>query len=570
MIGKKEPSMEMRVLLAFVLSMAVMALWTAFFVPKRPPQPSPAPRPAVPAASPEGAAAGVAPPVIPQPAPPKAAAEEKTIVVENDLYRVELSNRGGVVRSWQLKRYTDDAKPPRTLDVVHADAAREHGTWPLWITLAEPDLPTEQTVNQALYEVNAPAQLIRGPGEVVFEWSDGRLGVTKRLRFSHSYLVEIETSVMLEGQPRAHAVAWRGGFGDPTVYNAVEQVTVFYRQGGKLEAMPYKKLGVADRPESAFRQEGTMEYAGIQDSYFATAFVPHGPGLALWHWKREREVEREGAKTKLPVAEMAAGSTVAGPVALRLFVGPKDFGVLGSLSPPMTELVNFGDWLGVFAKPLFFFLKWTYGYVPNYGWAIVVLTVIINMVLFPLKLKSWRSMQRMQKVAPEIRAIQERYKKYSLRDPRKQQMNQEVMDVYKREGINPMGSCWPMLLQMPIWIALYRMLNVTIELRHAPWLWIRDLSAKDPWYLLPVAMGVTMYLMQKMTPVTTTDPAQQRMMQVMPIMFGGMFVIFPVSSGLVLYILASNVVGIAQQWFLNRTEPVAVKPAREKDGKKKS
>ena len=177
------------------------------------------------------------------------------------------------------------------------------------------------------------------------------------------------------------------------------------------------------------------------------------------------------------------------------------------------------------------------------------------------------SMQKMQKVQPEVKAIQDRYKKYSMRDPRKQQMNQEIMEIYKHQGINPVGGCLPMLLQMPIWFGLYRMLTVTIELRHAPWMiWIHDLSVKDPYYILPILMGITMYAMQKMTPTTAADPAQQKMMTMMPLMFGGMFIIFPVSSGLVLYILSSNVVGILQQWYLNRNAPADLKPGR---GKKK-
>jgi len=188
------------------------------------------------------------------------------------------------------------------------------------------------------------------------------------------------------------------------------------------------------------------------------------------------------------------------------------------------------------------------------------------MLLFPLKVKSYRSMQRMQKAAPEIKQIQARYKKYGMRDPRKAEMNKEIMAVYNREGIHPAGGCLPMVVQMPIWFGLYRMLNVTIELRHAPWiLWVHDLSAKDPTYILVIIMAVTMYLMQKMTPMTATDPTQQTMFKLMPVMFAGMFVVYPVSSGLVLYILTQNVVGMAQQWYLNRTHPmVAAKPAAGK------
>jgi len=561
----KELSPETRALLALTLSIMVFAVWSWLYKPAAPPRPrQPAaagqPQPAIPG-RPETAALPA-----PRAIEPRAAAEESTVVVENSLYRIAFSNRGGVVRNWQLKKYRDDSKPPRTLDVVHADPAGQLNTWPFSLVLADPQL--EQQVNTALYVVSPPGPL-PAPGKLRFLWSDGRVEVIKRLRFDHSYVVELETSVLLEGKPVAHAVAWRGGFGDETVYNAAEKVEVFYRANGNLSALPLKKLGAPDQPGQRLRYAGTVDYAGIEDPYFAAAFLPRGTGLALWHWKQEREVEREGSKQREQVAEMAAGSTVEGPLALRLFVGPKDFEVLGSLNPPMTELVNFGEWLGVVARPLFYFLKWMHGYVPNYGWAIVLMTVIINMVLFPLKLTSWRSMQKTQKVGPEIKAIQERYKKYAMRDPRRQKMNEEVMAVYRREGINPMGGCWPMLLQMPIWFALYRMLNVAIELRHASWLWVRDLSAKDPYFVLPITMAVTMYLMQKMTPATTTDPAQQRMMQLMPIMFGGMFVIFPISSGLVLYILTSNLVGMAQQWYLNRSAPATGKLAREGNPRKR-
>jgi len=573
----KELSPETRALLALTLSIAIFAVWSWIYkpvAPQRPQQPAtPAPSGAEGSREEKAGRGETAAAPAPRPSEPRAAAQESTTVVETKLYRAEFSNRGGVVRSWQLKKYRDDRKPPRTLDVVHAEAAAQLSTWPLSLALADPEL--EQQVNSALYIMSPPGPLRPEPsgGELRFLWSNGRLEVIKRLKFNdQSYVVEMETSVLLEGKPLAHAVAWRGGFGDETVYNAAEKVEVFYHANGKLDALPLKKLGAPD--QRRLRYPGTVDYAGIEDAYFAAAFLPRGTGLALWHWKQAREVEREGSKQQEQVAEMAAGSTVAGPLALRLFVGPKDFEVLGSLNPPMTELVNFGDWLGWIARPLFRFLKWTYGYVPNYGWAIVLMTVIINMVLFPLKLTGWRSMQKMQKVGPEIKSIQERYKKYGLRDPRRQKMNEEVMAVYRREGINPMGSCWPMAVQMPIWFALYRMLNVAIELRHAPWLWIRDLSAKDPYLVLPVTMAVTMYLMQKMTPATTADPAQQRMMQLMPIMFGGMFVIFPISSGLVLYILTSNLVGMAQQWYLNRSAPAPARRggrgrAREEDDRGK-
>ena len=572
----KELSAERRALLAAVLSLLVVVGWQALFAPKAPVKPPPL------SPSQSGTSSAVAPtspssPAAVQPAAAaptaaaiaaKSAAEEKTIVVENGLYRVEFSNRGAVVRSWQLKKYTDDHKPPRTLDVVHPDGARQTGGWPF--SLALEDAQLEAQVNSALYEVTSAGTSLEAPAEVRFEWSDGRLGVSKRVKFDRSYVMEIETSVLLDGKPLTHGVAWRGGFGDTTVYMPAEQVHVFFSAAGKLQILPHKKLGDPNQPAQRFRQPGTYDYAGIEDQYFSAAFLsPRSGGLALWDWKVERDALVNGKPAREPVAEMAAGTPTTGPLALRVYVGPKDLDDLKKVTPPLSDLVQFG-WLEFIAAPLFYLLRWLHRYVPNYGWAIILMTILINMVLFPLKVKSMRSMQKMQKVAPEIKAIQERYKKYSMRDPRKQQMNQEVMAVYSREGINPMGGCLPMVLQMPIWFGLYRMLNVTIELRHAPWFgWIRDLSARDPLYILPVLMGLTMYAMQKMTPTTATDPAQQRMLTLMPLMFGGMFIIFPVSSGLVLYILASNLVNMAQQWYLNRTTPAEVKAGRSKNDKKK-
>jgi YidC/Oxa1 family membrane protein insertase len=310
--------------------------------------------------------------------------------------------------------------------------------------------------------------------------------------------------------------------------------------------------------------------------YFAAAVLPPLPAgtsvvpasLTVSGRQAEHRMTQNGTTTTVVLPEMAAGSTMGNTLSVRLFVGPKDLDVLKTIQPPLDTLVDFGSIIKLIAEPLFYTLRWLYGFIPNYGWAIVLMTVAINMLLYPLKLKSWRSMQKMQRVAPEVKAIQERYKKYSMRDPRKQEMNKEVMAIYSREGINPMGSCLPMLAQLPIWWGLYRMLTVTIELRHAPWIvWVRDLSKPDPYYILPVMMAVLMWVAQKMTPMTVTDPAQQRMMTMMPLIFGGMFIVFPVSSGLVLYILASNIVAIGQQWYLNRTAPLKA-PAAVKNKRK--
>jgi len=488
------------------------------------------------------------------------AAEEKMVVVESPLYVAEFSNRGGVVRSWKLKKYSDDEKPPHLLDLVNNSAAQQLG-WPFSLVLSDSQL--EAKANSALYEVTPGLTNLAAPTEVAFHWSDGHLDVTKKLNLNLDYVMSAEVSVLLDGKPIPAAIAWRGGFGDRAVYKAASLVTVYYKLNDKVNLLQYKKLGVSGNQSQPALQNGPMEYLGIEDQFFTAAFLPDGSELSLWHWTQDHGIVDDGKPASEPIAEMAAGTTIAAPLIVRMYVGPKDLKILEQTKPPLAELINFG-WTGVIAKPLLWILQTIHTKVPNYGWCIVLMTLVINIAMFPFKMKSWRSMQKMQKVGPEIRQIQDRYKKYSMSDPRKKKMNEEVMAVYSREGINPMGSCWPMLLQMPIWWALWRVLNGAIELRHAPWMgWIHDLSAKDPYYILPIGMAIMMYLMSKMTPQTSTDPAQQKMMALMPLMFG--FFFFNLSSGLNLYMFTSNLVGIGQQVYLNRTEPL---PSKSKFKKK--
>ena len=567
-----EMSDQVRGVIFVLLALLILFAWQHFYKPPvQPPQPKPAEsaqttqQAQAPVTAPQSArktgkaAAGTAASSIPV----IEASEEKTVVVESPLYHVELSNRGGVVRSWKLRKYFDDQKPPRELDLVNADVAQELG-WPLSVLLLDPQ--QETLANSSLYQVTAAADRLDAPATITFHWSNGHLDITKKLNFTDSYEMSIETAVTFDGQPvTGSAIAWRGGFGDKAVYRAALLINVFYKLNGKLELLPLKKLGVPNNQIQPLLQPGPLEFTGLEDQFFTAAFMPDSAdlSLALWHWTQFHHITGGDKPESEQVAEMAAGSPVPQPLRMRVYVGPKDVTLLSKEKPPLDELVQFG-WTGIIAKPLFEVLKWIYKYVPNYGWSIVILTLVINGLMFPLKMKSWRSMQKMQKVGPEIKQIQERYKKYSMTDPRKKKMNEEVMAIYSREGINPMGSCLPMLFQMPIWWALWRVLNGAIELRHAPWIgWVHDLSAMDPYYILPISMTITMYLMTKTTPQTTVDPTQQKMMAFMPLFM--FFIFYKLSSGLNLYMFTSNLVGIGQQWYLNRTEPL---PSRSKFKKK--
>jgi YidC/Oxa1 family membrane protein insertase len=578
---------ELRILVASLLSMVVIIAWAKFFAPKAPPPSPQQNKPGATATANPGQtspAAGTAAPSAPGAkiaATPQVAAkgdtQERSIVVENDLYRVEFSNRGGVVKSWQLKKYKDDAKPQRVLDVVHQDVSQELGAWPLSVSTGDPTL--DYNANAGLYQATSSgspvATSLNAPAELDFSWSDGHLEITKHFKFDDSYVVKTEVTAMLDGKPVTAGLAWLGGFGDTTVQNPipVETVSTFYSEAGKLNGFLHKKLDDSGKWGPTLWQGG-KEWAGIEDRYFAAVFLaPVGtpPGaIETRYWKTWHTAKVDNAGKQEDKAEpvpQAAVATAAQPMAMRLYVGPKDYDDLKKMNPPLQSLVNFG-WMEIIADPLFHALKWLHSYIPNWGWAIVVLTLVANMLLFPLRISSYKTTMKMQRVGPEIKAIQEKYKKYKMNDPRKAEMNQEVMAVYSREGINPVGGCFQMLVQMPIWFGLNRALSSAIEMRHAPWIWwIKDLSARDPYWILPILMGGSMYLVSKMTPMTSTDPQQQMMMKFMPISFALMFAIFPISSGLAVYILTSSLVGIGQQWYLNRTHPVTA-PVKAKNGKK--
>jgi len=320
------------------------------------------------------------------------------------------------------------------------------------------------------------------------------------------------------------------------------------------------------------------------DQYFAAVFLPDDPqNAAVVTLRNPLDVPKDWRNPnpqetiKVDVLGIAVGNP-RGPAVERLYVGPKSLGVLESVSVPtvigapqdLRSLVNFG-FFGVIARPLFLWLKWTFEtVVHNWGWAIVFQTLIINLALLPLRISSMKSALKMQKVAPQIKAIQERYKKYSMRDPRKQEMNQEVSELYKTHGVNPVGGCLPMIIQMPFLFAYYSMLQAALDLRHAHWLWIRDLSSPDPWHILPIGIIITMLLTQRMTPQPGMDPAQQKMMTLMmPLMLG--VISWNLAAGLCLYWSEGNLIAIAQQAIMNRTSlgremrEVALKRARKKD-----
>ena len=567
---------EKRVMLAFALSIAMLILYRMYFVKEPPPEPKKAEAP-ITATHPgkPGEPAAPANPAPTKPAPPPPAALEvvqgtkaEDIVVESKVYRVTFSTQGAVVKSWVLKQYRDGND--KLLDTVNAEACETLG-FP--ISLRLPNSALDKTVNEGIYRVKAehgkspksaevtdvqPGTVLPAPVTLDFIYSDGKVQVKKQFSFDADYAAKVMVSASNGTGDLPVQVTWPGGFGDHTLPFTIIQSSRqgVYGSAGDLTTVAQSKVK-EERTAS-----GPLQLAGLEDKFFAQIFLPDDPDQVSFHlvrqdWEPAKWTEKDKPN---PLAGTLA-ETQTKPLAFRLFVGPKSLDVLKAVNPPLDSLVNFG-WFSIIAKPLFMALRyindhWTH----NYGWAIVLLTVIITTGLFPLKLKSIRSAQEMQKVQPIIKGIQDKYKGYKLNDPRKQKMNEEVMEIYKQHGVNPFGSCLPMLLQMPILYGFYEMLDVAIELRHAPWIWwMKDLSAPDCLKVmghcvpvLVILMTVASFILQSMTPMAAVDPSQQRMMKFMPLFFAFIFLKLP--SGMVLYWLTSSVMQILQQVIINRRMP---------------
>jgi YidC/Oxa1 family membrane protein insertase len=495
-------------------------------------------------------------------APAKQATAETTTVVENDLYKITFTNRGALVKSWILKKYKDEKGNP--LELVHTQAAAEWG-YPLSFWTWDNDLKTK--LNSAMYVADQTGT-VSGPHSTLnFEFSDGDVVVKKSFTFDHTYTVDVNTEVTRGGALVTALPAWPAGFGDVTQPATYAQQRIDYGFGDTLERLKSDKKGKEISSGNVIR--GPFSWAGPLDQYFAAVFLPDKPKEAVMATLRNQiEIPKdakkpEGDKLKLEVLGAAAGSLNA-PVHERLFVGPKDVDVLASIrangpdgqpnaGPDLQGTLDFGMFQ-IIAKPLFAWAKWTQKhFVSNWGWCIVTLTVIINLVLLPLRISSMKSMLKMQKVQPQMKAIQDRYKKYKMTDPKRQDMNVEIGELYKKHGINPLGGCLPIVIQMPFLFAFYAMLANVTELRQASWLWIKDLSSPDPWFLIPILVIATQMILQRMSPSGGMDPQQQRMMNfMMPLMIGVFS--YSVASGLGVYWITGVVVMIIQQMIMNRTD----------------
>ena len=551
-----EEGMEKRLLLSFALSILVLFAFSWFLSPTGPEQAdgpaveAPASAPEAPAATPPATPAGpvqAAGPEVPDeeaPDAPLPAAEVRAdapveVTLATDRYALAFSNRGAVLRSVALPDYVDGTGQP--LELIRAS---EVSGWPLEIRTGDP--ATDAEIRDALFAVE------EGAGEVRMRYAAAGLEVVKAFRVDPDrYRLEAEINVLRNGAAVPFSVVWQGGFGERysagVPFAGGAGASVVYLEGEAFERLA---AGDIESPDDV----PPAALAGVADRYFMAVFLLPGPvaprveGVAV--------ASDDGEEETAPRIELAYPN---GPVGI--YIGPQQERHLADVDPRLTDVIDYG-FFGFLSRPMMLGLVLIHdSVVGNWGWAIILLTIVINIAFFPLRLKQQLSMQKMQKIQPQMRTLQDKYKKLKPNDPRRPEVQAEMVGLYKKHGVNPLGGCLPLLLQMPFLIAVFWLLQVSIELRQAPWaLWIQDLAAPDPYYILPILFGVSMFVQQKMMP-TSPDPTQARIMMIMPPMLTVLFL--NSQSGLMLYWLTSNVFGVGQQAMIRKYWAPASSPKRE-------
>jgi YidC/Oxa1 family membrane protein insertase len=572
--------MEKRVLIAIFLSFLVLYFYQAYFVKPAPTSGRPRPADQVQQVEqpPPAAAAKPAPTPPVEPATVSAPAAktligeqtERDIVVETVAVRAVFTNRGGEIKSWRLKKFLTDTPQPvepasssvqQLLSYIrqqfHAKSKEMQELVPASLPegqarpfrLTVDDAAVSRLLESAEFAVTSGTTgTIDGTTEPVtltFAFQDeSGLRVQKSFKFEpNSYVIRFTATVAVGGKDLNPTVLWGPGIGDALMATPNRYLqrpeAIFFRNGITRVA--------ASRLASQPSVEGDLRFAGVDDHYFLAVALPD-KGARVDYQTVMVPSAVSGAASPTELVSYSARFPAA-PTDARFFFGPKDFDVLAAVDRELVRTINFGilSWLAV---PLLGVLKWINRFIGNYGWSIILLTIAINALMFPLRHKSMVSMRRMQEIQPQIKAIQERYGKLKATDPERQKMNADMMALYKEKGVNPASGCVPMLLPMVVMIAFYEFLSQAIELRGAPFaLWIQDLSLHDPLYVTPILQGVTMVWQQKVTP-SSADPTQQKMMMVMPLVFTFMFLWAP--SGLVIFWFLSNLLGIGQQYLTNR------------------
>ena len=524
-------SMEKRILIAFVLSAVIFAIWSVIFPPPKPIHPKVATTVPTPAVHDEAEAEPQESTVAPNSEVTLVATggeEARVVALSNDVMEVRLNSQGALIEHMVLTQYLDAER--KALDLIQ-NVEHEARTFPL-------QLVADGKLDTRVYEVEEQ------PNSVVFRWADGSgRAIVKTIGMpiqGYGLDISIVTTGFEENLRLSLGTGMRNIGPDEMAGNYAKWGDATISTPEDKENYRRKKL----KEDHSF--EGPdIQYVGFEDTYFLSVFrVESGVEGVEIKKLTLPEVNEKGENVEVPVLRIDLKSN-SGVIRGQLFAAPKEYDLLQREGGGLEETLNFG-----FLNPIVVFflkiLRWIHqNVVGNWGWSIVLLTIGLRMALFPLMHTSTVSMRRMQKIQPKVKAIQEKYKKNKSDPQIRQKMNQETMALYKEEGVNPVGGCLPMLVQMPILFALYKLFPLAIEMRQAPFiLWITDLSLKDPLYITPVLMTATMWLQQRLAP-QAGDPNQMKMMRMMPLVFGIMFLKFP--AALVLYWLTNNVVSILQQ-----------------------
>jgi len=539
--------MEKRTLLAIALSVVVVFIYQFFFAPKPTPK-QPAKTPSAIEAPQQQAktstpAAGTA--LTPTPAEKSTqtaivqkAGVEKDVTVDTPLYRAVFTTRGGTLRSFQLKQFK--TKLDKNASLIELVNYVPNMPLPLSVSFVDSSI---LVAGNDLYEADRQSVTL------------GKTDQKTSLTFSQTYPGSVRIEKVFTFNPNDYAIQMEVKVHNlsPATIQQNATLTWFHYDDPAIEKDSYthdgpiyfmdKDVDLTDLTDlKAEEHHGPdVSWSGYESKYFIAAMIPQNPALTSLTLNRDQHnvvsVQLKGPKNVIPTGQN-------GLFAYTLYLGPKDYSIMKALNVGLENAIDFGSWVKWLAMPLLIVLKWIFQYVQNYGIAIIILTILIKIIFWPLGNKSYKSMKEMQKLQPKMQELREKYK------DDKQKLSQETMALYKTHKVNPLGGCLPILIQIPVFFGLYKVLLYAIELRHSPFFfWIQDLSAKDPYYITPIIMGATMFIQQKMTP-TMGDPMQAKIMLLMPVVFTFLFLNFP--SGLVLYWLFNNIISIGQQVYINK------------------
>ena len=485
----------------------------------------------------------------------------QTLIVKGDLYQAVIDNRGALLTGWMLNRYKSTQN--RIFEMISASHGGENRSFPT--SLLFDDQGLSRLANNEFYLISVNGQPYDGkelapPVTAVFRLKKGGFTIEKIFSFDkNNFVVDLSVVSQMDGKPIGGKFYLGNDIGPEQEHmSSSTKLDVAYYLGGKV-----KREGPPKDEKEIKKIEGDVRWVGLDMQYFTMLAIPSNP-LQFFNIQKlpVRAVGLDGKPVDRDLLRVTIPTN--GSFQYKLYIGPKKQSHLEAVkAADISGVINYGMF-SIIVLPLLAALRWIYQYVQNYGYAIVILTFLLSLLLFPFRLKQMLSMKKMQVVQPKVKAIQEKYRRYKKTDPKRAEMNQEIMALYKQHNVNPLGGCLPLLLQMPLLFAFYALLGYSIELRQAPFIWwIHDLSAKDPHFVLPIIMGITSFISQKMTPMTPgTDPTQAKMMMIMPVIFTVMFI--NLSSGLNLYFLCSNIfqIGfqtIAQRWLGDRSSDNAAK-----------